>query len=137
VTVSAERPVATGGGRSARRLARLTVVYPEKRVLCAHHETPTPDGLPEAGEVVAAEAVRYELFERKEASWIAGAGGVRYHRERVVYDVHESGPGTHDPGYVARHEGLSPAAVVLAFPALSNHVLRRFPQLATRPVNRF
>jgi hypothetical protein len=119
-------------------VARHAVVYPEKRILCPHHETPVPGGIEGAGEVVAAEAVRYELFERKAISWEEGAGRVRYRQERVVYDVHESGPGINDPDYVARYEGLSPAAaVVLAFPALSNHVFGRFPRLSTRPVNRF
>jgi hypothetical protein len=53
----------------------------------------TPGGIEGAGEVVAAEAVRYELFERKAISWAEGAGRVRYRKARVVYDVHESGPG--------------------------------------------
>ena len=126
-----------GAGR--KRVAAVTVVYPEKRVLCEHHETPVPEGLPQAGEVLPAEAVRYELFEENVVREEIASGGGRFFREQVLYDVHESSPSTleePDP-YVARYEGFTPQRVVLTFPALSNHVFKRFPLLDERPRNRF
>lgn len=120
-------------------MAAVTVVYPEKRVLCEHHETPAPGSLPEAGETIPAEAVRYELFEEEVVREDVGSGGRRFLREEVLYGIQESSPrtpGNPDP-YVARYEGLTPQRVVLAFPALSNHVFKRFPLLAERPRNVF